>query len=827
MQIARRTVLAALSAMIATLAVVLSLIGDHPAYAAHRPFPKYELTYQKIIGHKDPNHAPGDPGDGCLRVDDPQLVPLHYFAFSTMLDSCDGIRTTVRWYYDEPFEPDEESTLQFRWGVTWQYWVDGSDELFLKPIENFTYDGEPVSKEQYDPDNPAVLDENGNPKRMGNGQGMYEPIHWVFESEFGETDEHTMQFDVYMPSDAVGAGMSWGTGSTGDTQGGSIGATAQGIYASLPAKMDFRYVLHSEYLAARGFGQDEVLQKALDYGPGLPERKWATAETGIADSTFELIECLESSDQQLAQVRSSIPINQIYPELPHSTPALFEDAAGNPGFARWPYQFSVYQNGNWDPRKGLRVMNRINGSFAPYYNADGSLMALPYKPHIETLIEDIPGYEYVDNDITVVEKGKFDVDQPEHSLNFLTAPNVLLRTIGQHNTQHFYYTYRPIPGTFELEKSVVSFVQDDESGEDRAERAPLSGAKFKLFEVVDDQPTACGLTPDLTDTEMVEVCTQSEPMTTAELQQASRNTGTCQSERLRAITLEGTDGTFTTDADGKFTPAGKPALAPGKYVLQEVAAPANHAIVNEWIPFEIPLQAGDDAGVVHVAAANYELGTFELVKTGVDYQWDDESEAYVKSQTPLGGARFELYQPANDASEDGVEEVTVCDYRTPASAEELQEMLADEPTGCQSQLVRKVALPGVDGAFETDADGKFTPEGDPSLLPGEYFLHESAAPGDYQVLNEWVRFEIDGGTTPVEVFAENYLQPTPPEETPPPTPPEETPPSTPPASTPPTEDPGKPGIPLTGSDGMGNALAALVLAGAGMSVLVTRRIRLA
>lgn len=595
MNTSRHTHAVTLSALISIFAVLLSVLPIVKVEAAQRPFPEYELTYQKIEGRKN---AAGE----CEKLENPQISHLTFFGFNAMLNQCEGVRTTIRFHYDGPFEDGQEPTLQFRFGVTWQYRVYGDNTYILKPVENFLYDGEEVSVEQYDPENPAVVDSEGNPQRFkpDDPSSVFEPHHYVFEDVFGEGDEHTIQYDWFLPAEGVTGTMSWGTGSTGDTQGGSIGATANGLWTELPAAMDFRYVLHSEYLASRGFEQDAELQKDLDYGPGLPERQWATSETDIEDTTFELIDCLEQDGQQLADVRDSQPVNEIYPELPYTTETLFHNKSGTAGFAQWPWQFYVYQDGQWDPKKGLRPMNRNAGNFDPYVKDDGSYMSLPYAPTRESVINDIPGYRYVDDDITILPKGKFDLDQPVNSYTYSAAPNVLLRRVGPYTTQHFYLTYKKIPGTFELEKQSVSFGQDGSET-----REALEGAEFKLYQVVDETKSPCGLEPDLTDTEVVEVCAYQEPTTADELEDMMQNPKDCENKRVRPFPLADTDGSFTTDEEGKFRPEGDPSLEPGDYLVREVSAPGEHLIVNEWIPFTVPLQIEGDTDPVTVYAENY------------------------------------------------------------------------------------------------------------------------------------------------------------------------------------------------------------------------------
>ncbi|MDO5726868.1 MAG: prealbumin-like fold domain-containing protein [Bowdeniella nasicola] len=834
-------------ALLAALAVVLSIFFTPPSYAAERPFPDWDVTYERIPGTRAEGESAS--GDGCVRDPNGELTPLTTFAFHAMVNECEGVRTTLKFYYKDGFKPGEEPTLNFRFGATWQYrTADNPNELVLKPLENFLYDGKPVSPEEYDVNNPALRDAEGNLMYIsGDKKGLYEPILHEWEAVFDEEDVHTFQFDMYLPADAQWGAMTWGTGSTGDTAGGSIGATANKLTVGFPAKVDFRYVLHSEYVKARGL-QPEDMEKELDYGKGLPARLIAKSPDDVAEekSTFELIQCLEDKDQQLAPMRDRLALNEIryrkpYDDvaIPHSSETLFEDKAGTLGLAQWPYQFSVHQDGKWAPKKGLRPMNRSDGKFVPYLDDAGDMLALPYKPTVESLQRQIPGYEYVDNDITIEENGQFNLEQGEHSYKYDAAPNVVLRRVGPYDTQHFYFTYEPILGTFELEKTAVAF-QGDESSD-----APLANATFKLYEVLGDASAApravCGQASTDEDVQVVEVCTRPEPKTAAELQHVLGQRGDCVEKRVRPVTLEGTDGTFTTDAQGKFTPEGDRQLAPGDYLLQEIDAPDNHIVLNEWTAFEVPKQtvcqqrrwdrqaAGeplteeDETCVdpaVEVKVNNYTPGTFELHKVGVDYRWDDADGTYVKEEVPLGGASFELYEPVRDSlAGDDIEEVSVCQVRTPASANELKKMLASKPTDCRTTQVRKVEIPGIAGAFTTDADGNFTPVGPPALAPGDYLLHEVGAPDDYHVLNEWIPFTISAATDTnqpeaVSIVANNYRAPQPPPTVPPTEPP------TTPAQ---PEDPGKPGLPMTGTNPGWNIWTALMFTGAGLGVLGARK----
>ena len=241
------------------LLCILALVGSSvtatlPASAATRPFPEYELSYEWIHGTPDPNYDPNAPvGDGCLRDPNAKVTPLSHFGFRASINPCDGVRTTIRFYLE--LKEGEEPTNEFRFGATWQYTdISNSDSnaYIWKPLENFTFDGQPVSKDVLDIDSleQVVVHKDGQPVRMKKGKGFYEPRHIVYLNQFGtpgKIEEHTFQFDGYLPINGDWAGLSWGTGSTGDTQGGRIGTKANGLTVTFQSGADFRYVKDSDY----------------------------------------------------------------------------------------------------------------------------------------------------------------------------------------------------------------------------------------------------------------------------------------------------------------------------------------------------------------------------------------------------------------------------------------------------------------------------------------------------------------------------------------------------------------------------------------------------
>ncbi|WP_156956849.1 prealbumin-like fold domain-containing protein [Actinomyces sp. S4-C9] len=187
-----------------------------------------------------------------------------------------------------------------------------------------------------------------------------------------------------------------------------------------------------------------------------------------------------------------------------------------------------------------------------------------------------------DNDLPILEDGRMDMpgyvksEAPNFELSYHKTPGV--------ETQHMYFTYKKNPGTFKLSKQA-------EDG------TALAGAKFELYQLVNDKPSPCGIEPDLTNTEEITVCPVRTPSSPSELQEMLNTApANCESKLVRKVVLEGfnADGSFATGVDGTFKPAGKPALEPGKYFVRETSAPKDYEILNEYIPFEVPLQTAED-----------------------------------------------------------------------------------------------------------------------------------------------------------------------------------------------------------------------------------------
>lgn len=589
----KRGVALALSAMLFVTLLVFNTISSAPAQAAERPFPDYDLSFEWIHGQVDKNWKQGDPGDGCIRSDENEVTRLSHFGFRAKLNPCDGVRTTMKFKYDT-VDPDMAPTLNFRLGVTWQYTRRSDNDPYTwKPVENFTMDGKPVPAEKYDPssqDSVVVKNNDGSWRHLGNNnpRDFFEPVHVVFDDEFYNDEEHAFQWDAYLPADGDHAGMSIGTGSTGDTQGGSIGAKANGLYVSIPAYADYRYVLDSEYRAVQN----------VDEEAKIPNRRQSFWSGPIEGSTYTTITCLE--DQLLEPVMAQQSITDIYPELAgvveNPGEVKFQDGSGNYALARYPYEFYVGQPGNWTSLSGLTMMNWDSESktFMPYGEKN-----IPYKPTFESVRKDIPGYTYVDNDLPILKDGRMDMpgyvksEAPNFELSYHKTPGV--------ETQHMYFTYKKNPGTFKLSK------QDGDG-------TALAGAHFELYQLVNDKPSPCGVEPDLTNTEEITVCPVRTPSSPSELQEMLNTApANCETKLVRKVVLEGfnADGSFTTGADGTFTPEGEPALEPGNYFAREISAPKDYEILNEYTPFEVPLQTEQDdegnpvAVPVDVSVKNY------------------------------------------------------------------------------------------------------------------------------------------------------------------------------------------------------------------------------
>lgn len=575
----------------------MALVGVTPsleAYGAERPFPKYDLSFEWIHGTVDSNWKPGDPGDGCVRVANPEVTHLTTFGFSTVINPCDGVRTTMTFYYDDPAVVTAP-TLDFRWGVTWQYKDRAKPgDWIWKPVENMTFDGVPVSAETIDlndQNDVVVKKADGTFRRVSDRPGnFFEPRHVVFDEEFSVSDRHSFVWDAYLPKNSDEAGMSIGTGSTGDTQGGSIGAKANGLYVSIPAYADYRYVLDSEYRAATGLTDPTAKL------PARPQAKWRGPIDG---SNYNTLQCLESAGQHLAPVAKSAKTSQTNPEFAAAHPEIandetaFQGGYGEMALSRWPYEFSLGQPSTWADMYRLRQMNTdSSGAFQPYLKDDGTAKHLPFKPTLASLTRDIPGYEYVDNDIPMSATGAYDHMGSGSIPVFKEAPNFeyAYHQLGP-DTQHMYFTYKPVLGTFELSKV-------DGVG------APLPGATFELYRVVDTEASPCGIAPEEADV-ITKVCEVRTPKDDADLTRmlASEPEG-CVETKLKRVVLEGFDseGRFITGDSGTFKPKGAPALEPGKYMVREVNAPDGYRILNEYTPFTVGIQAKkNSAGVLETA----------------------------------------------------------------------------------------------------------------------------------------------------------------------------------------------------------------------------------
>lgn len=296
-----------------------------------------------------------------------------------------------------------------------------------------------------------------------------------------------------MPADAVQAGLSWGTGSTGDGNQ-VIGATANGLtiyYNDYPmAGADFRFVKDADY---RLFVKDPVAKdKPL---PGRSDdRKLALPDES---STFETIRCLE--DRQLAPLRDRITAKEIYPELPYTTEIPFREEFQELGMAAWPYQFSMTGRvpGKFATPSNVRYFYH-DGPSDKYFHRHGfrnyeeekdrqgkpwkGRANFPYRPSVESIIRNIPGYSYVDNNLPIIPavgslKPAVNLEHPADSRGipkFIAGKNIWYDTHSSGlDTKHFYYTYEPSLTSFKLIKS------------DAVTKKQLPNAQFQLYKEPD------------------------------------------------------------------------------------------------------------------------------------------------------------------------------------------------------------------------------------------------------------------------------------------------------------------------------------------------------
>ncbi len=588
------------------LSVVLACSFVPVKAQAQTSFPKYEMTFQRLVGSiKDGK---------CVIPDNPEVTYLRTFAFHATLFPCDGLRTTVR--FRSSGNSHLYPTNQFRFGATWQYYKrgEGPKNYHWTPFQTFLYDGKPAEEKlpsfNRNSIESMVVHKNGVPQRIGGREDdFWEPFHHVFEDTFADGEEHTFQFDAWVPIDAVQAGLSWGTGSTGDGNP-AIGATANGLYIDYNkypmAGADFRFVKDADY---REFVKDPVAKdKPLpgrndDLKLKLPDE----------NSTFETIRCLE--DRQLAPFRDRITTKEIYPELPYSTEIPFREEYVELGMAAWPYQVSQTGRvpGNFDHFTWLRPFNYVGPSdkyvhrhgFRSYEEEidqrDGTPWKgranFPFRPSVESIARTIPGYAYRDNNLPIID-AKYGpaVDLENPSLpgsltNYIAGKNFWydIHSSGL-DTQHFYYTYEPSLTSFKLIKS------------DAVTKKQLPEAQFQLYKEPDmkeylpekDGGYACKKKdlPKLLD---LKVC------------QDDSDPKTCTTKKVISVAVPGgnEDGTFTTGADGTFTPNTAKWMEAGTYYAQELKTPAGYYAKSSVTEFKVSPEDATEAQIPAVKVSNF------------------------------------------------------------------------------------------------------------------------------------------------------------------------------------------------------------------------------
>lgn len=750
------------------LSVVLACSFVPAKAQAQSSFPDYEMTFERLEG--------GGIKDGkCVIPDNPKTSHLTTFAFEANLRPCEGMRTTVRFY--STGNSHLYPTKQFRFGATWQYFKKGESAKDYKwiPFHTFLYDGKPAEEKlpsfDRNSEKSMVVHHNGVPQRIGDSEdSFWEPVHHIFEDTFADGQEHTFQFDAWVPADAVQAGLSWGTGSTGDGNP-AIGATANGLtiyFNNYPmAGADFRFVKDADY---REFVKNPVAKdKPL---PGRDDsRKLALPDES---STFETIRCLE--DRQLAPLRDRITAKEIYPELPYTTEIPFREEYVELGMAAWPYQFSMtgrvpgkfaapsnvrpfYHDGPSDKyfhRHGFRNYEEEKDKNGKPWKGRANFA---YRPSVESIVRDITGYSYKDNNLPVI-AAKYapavDLENPADSRgipNYTAGKNFWydVHSSGL-DTQHFYYTYEPSLTSFKLIKS------------DAVTKKQLPNAQFQLYKEPDmkeylpekDGGYACKKKdlPELLD---LKVC------------QDDSDPKTCTTKKVISVAVPGgnEDGTFTTGTDGTFTPNRAKWMEAGTYYAQEIKTPAGYYAKSSVTEFKISPEDATEAQIPAVKVSN-----FSKTSVTVEKKW------LSAEGTPL---------QALDLSR------TI----------ELQLMAGETPVG------KPVTV-------KADSEGKwihtFTnlPPVDAANKPIVYTVRETPVAG----------FSATVGKTEVHENEQKLTVSN--SELPPPTTPPTTPPSTPPV-TPPTTPPNPP-LTRTGSQVTGAiALGALLVANG--VLLLSRRTR--
>lgn len=222
--------------------------------------------------------------------------------------------------------------------------------------------------------------------------------HVIIDKKFPMEAFHYLSFEYVIPKNIWSGAFSYGSGSTGNSSH-LIGARAQGFLVEPLAQIDVRYVLDDDYRKSQGIVSSE------EENP-IPPRE--------EDSRYYIIDDLENK--------------QLIDKSTNFTEAYFE------------YLFPTTEKFNGIDLDGKR---RAFEKKHFMYSDKGWFYEDVDKPSYESLIKEIPGYEYVANDFELNEN-KFYLDGKIHKLPmFMVTYDPKTKTVQYF--KHFYVTYKKLP----------------------------------------------------------------------------------------------------------------------------------------------------------------------------------------------------------------------------------------------------------------------------------------------------------------------------------------------------------------------------------------------
>ncbi|MDY5731365.1 MAG: hypothetical protein SPL05_07540 [Eubacteriales bacterium] len=256
---------------------------------------------------------------------------------------------------------------------------------------------------------------------------MYEPRHVPFGFNFDSTDKHYISFEFTVPEDAHYVVWAQGSGSSGQS-GGVISATADGIWNYMRTDMQFHYVLDEDYRKNQNISGEEESTPLLPRAEAARYKELSTLKALAAPSQVYTYEYLEPLFPMKADPETADGMN--------------------------PYNSRNFLN----PDTGA-----VERRLLTMFHLQKTTKYYPEKPTYASLQKEIPGYEYVANDLErytyknnpnkPAEK-YFDVGPKNEwpMFNYYLDPD----TGELHVTKHFYFTYKKLPSAETTPPAVTS-----------------------------------------------------------------------------------------------------------------------------------------------------------------------------------------------------------------------------------------------------------------------------------------------------------------------------------------------------------------------------------